>query len=284
MKNLKFYRTLKSKQAAITLALALSSTSLVGCGETEFIEDIGTSYDVIDTNAGEDLQIAPQTLNVPNENFKLSVSYSTIGDEENKWRITGDKDLYITVKTEGLPSGTKCWIDNIHIDTFIVATKPAFNNIKQDSMDDRIHNSLMMGFPISDETTYSSINLIEGQDKDFIEGTYYAYCSSSGALSNADVVQRRYTDVDYLQSGVYANKVSIVYGLLVQYPNEEEPHGVDVASTIGISVYDKIKKVDGNVVNVYQYDKFGNATLIETYTINSTEMIEKETGKTLTLD
>lgn len=38
------------------------------------------------------------------------------------------------------------------------------NGILQDTMDDRIHNSLMLGFPISDDVCHIGINQIEGQN------------------------------------------------------------------------------------------------------------------------
>jgi len=59
-----------------------------------------------------------------------------------------------------LPEGYKVWIDNVHIDTFVEATNPYFNGILQDTMDDRVHTSLIMGFPIDNDTYYSSSNLI----------------------------------------------------------------------------------------------------------------------------
>lgn len=270
MKNLNIY-----KKTCLALAMA-GALSLTGCGESSYIPITATESNTIDTNKNGETSIAPRTLEVGKDDYKedflLEVEYSISADEEDeeenfKWRVTNDKNLNISAHTVGLPEGYKVWIDNVHIDTFIEATNPYFNGILQDTMDDRIHNSLMMGFPISDTTYYSSQNLISGQDKDFIEGTFTAYCSGSVGTASGDIKQQRYVDEDYLKKGVYSNKISLIYGLLIQGPNDAEPHGIDVDDVVHVYVYNCVEKYDSkdNMINVYQYDMEGNMVLIDSY-------------------
>lgn len=270
MRNINFY-----KQACLVLAMT-GALSFTGCSESSYIPITATETNTIDTNNAGETSIEPRALEVGEddykEDFKLVVQYSISAKSEEeaenfKWRVTNDKNLNIAVHIIDLPEGYKVWIDNVHIDTFVEATNPYYNGILQDSMDDRIHNSLMMGFPINDTTYYSSKNLIAGQDKDFIEATFTAYCSNSSGYGSGEIKQQRYIDEDYLKKGVYANKITLVYGLLIQAPGETEPHGIDVYDEVHVYVYNCVEKYDASnqVINVYQYDQEGNATLIDSY-------------------
>lgn len=266
VKNVMFY-----KKGCLALVMA-ASFALTGCGESTYVPVTANESNTIDSNNSGDMGTVNKELEVPREDFQLSVSYSIlppegVSVEDFKWRVTNDKNLNIEVHTVGLPEGYRVWIDNVHIDTFIEATDPYFNGITQDSMDDRVHSALIMGFPISDATYYSSTNLISGQDKDFIEGTFRAYCSDDSGYAKGEVRQQRYVDEDYLAKGVYANKIGLIYGLLIQGPNDPEPYGVDVPDEVHVYVYNCVEKYDSTkgVINVYQYDMNGNSVLIDSY-------------------
>ena len=261
MKNVKFY-----KKGLAILGVA-STLLLTGCDEKDFVSIDANKSNMIDSNVEGDTSIEPQVLDIDGENFKLVVKYSINNDENSKWRITSDKDLYIEAYTQGLPKGYKVWIDNVHIDTFIVSTSPYFNGIQQDTMDDRIHTSFLMGFPISDDVHYSSINQIAGQNDDFITGTYYGMVGDGTGTASGSIEQKRYIDEDYLEKGVYANEIGLVYGLLIQGPDDSEPYGIDVKSKVFVTVYNRVEKYDTtkNVINVYQYDMKGNKVLVNSY-------------------
>lgn len=261
MKNIKFYRNVCA--LALTTSLTLS-----GCGESTYIPTTANETNTIDTNRDGETTIPSKILPVKRENFKLEVSYTIAPPEgvdpaEFKWRVTNDKNLNIEAHTVDLPEGYKVWIDNVHIDTFVESTNPYFNGILQDSMDDRVHTSLIMGFPIDNDTYYSSSNLISGQDKDFIQGTFWAY----EGTGSGDIKQQRYVDADYLKKGVYSNKIGLVYGLLIQGPNDPEPYGMDVTDEVHVLVYNCIEKYDEvkGVINVYTFDSNGNEVLVESY-------------------
>lgn len=72
------------------------------------------------------------------------------------------------------------------------------------------------------------------------------------------VSEKRFTESDYLNAGVYANKISSSYGLLIQ-KGDNEPYGIDVSSDIVILACNTITKVDssGNEI-IYTYDRNGN--------------------------
>jgi len=188
---------------------------------------------------------------------------------DDVWRITANKDLHMLIKTEGLPSNLKVYIDNIHIDTSIVSTNAYFDGILQDTMDDRIHNSLMLGFPISDTISYFGTNEIEGQNTEFIEGSCYAYNGTGGG----SVTSKRYLESNYLEKGCWANKISAAIGLLIEDVNTGEIRGVDVKSDLQVKVNNRIDfvvilKDNTKEVVTYEYDKYGNKTEVarEPYT------------------
>lgn len=265
-KNMMFY-----KKGCLALALAAAFT-LTGCGESSYVPVTANETNTIDSNdSGEMPTIYTEKL-VPREDFKLSITYSIsppegVSIEDFKWRVTNDKNFNIEVHTVGLPEGYRVWIDNVHIDTFIESTNPYFNGITQDSMDDRVHSALVMGFPIGNSTYYSSTNLISGQNDDFIQGTFYAYSSGSSGSGSGSITQKRYVDEDYLGKGVYSNKIGLIYGLLIQGPNDPEPYGVDVSDEVHVYVYNRVEKYDSSkgVMNVYEYDMNGNKTLVDSY-------------------
>ena len=116
----------------------------------------------------------------------------------------------------------------------------------------------MYGFPIDDDTHFIAVNEIEGQNDTFISGTIYGF----NGYSSGGLIERRYSEEEYLAEGVYANKIASAYGLLIQ-KGDEEPYGVDVSSDIIILAYNIITKQDSDgSYRYYQYDKNGNYTVL----------------------
>lgn len=264
MKNL----NVRKKLGALVLAgtLTLTCASLAGCSD-KVVYDVNVEeiYDVIDSQ-GENVEILPQVLEVPGENFKLIVEYSLDENSSKKWTITDNKKIYTKVYTQGLSEGVKVWIDNVHTDTSIVASRDNMDGILQDTMDDRIHNSLMYGFPISDTTSFYGVNIIEGQNDTFISGSYRGF---NGYVSG-EVTEHRYTEEDYLEEGVFGNMISSVYGLLIQV-GDNEPYGVDVSSEVVVLACNKITvKYDSGKVEEKNYNRDGSYT---------TEIIENDNSK-----
>lgn len=237
-----------SKTGALVLAAGILACTLSGC-DREVSTNAGVHYDVIDT-MNQDIATSgiEQVIDVPGENFKLVIHYRCILEDNAKWTITSDKEMYMDIRTQGLDPNTKVFIDNVHIDTTIRSVYPSVDGITQDSMDDRVHNAQMVGFPISDTNTYSNVNSIEGQNQTFMQGSFYGFNGySSGSIS-----EKRYVESDYLSGGVYANKINSVVDLIIQKPDGTTTC-VSVPSTIGVSVWPYIKRVNNNGTAFYRY-------------------------------
>jgi hypothetical protein len=217
-------KNLKVRLAALILA-ASSTFALYGCQARELAPE--EEYDIV-IQGDDDSQFngLTQTLDVPGQDFKLVTEYSCDNASKREWRITSDKFLYYSVKTSGLSENTEVYIDNVHIDTSIKSKYAAMDGIRQDSMDDRVHSSQLIGFPVSDTTIYYGVNAIEGCNQDFIKGTFYGY----NGYSSGEVEEKRYTEGDYIDLGVYANKIQIVYDLLIKGPNDKDFSNVSVAT------------------------------------------------------
>ena len=231
--NIKVNKRLVKKISAMGLVFVLAGT-MSGCMEHELA--VQENYSTIRQNDYRNTisNGVENVLDVPGEEFKIVTQYKC---SDNVWLITSDKELYMSVFTKGLPEGYTVYIDNVHIDTFILSDLAVFNGIKQDTMDDRIHNSMMMGFPISDTVKYIGINNIEGMNQEFIEGTFYGY----SGYSSGTVTTKRYLESDYREWGVYGNKITVVYDLLVKGPNDLDFRNVSVIDKIVVeaSPYEK---------------------------------------------
>lgn len=216
---------------------AVALFSLAGCGEREAapVED----YDALSVDDGSELGAGlTQVLDVPGEEFKLVTEYSCDSASERAWRVTSDKFLYLNVHTDGLAEDTKVYIDNVHIDTTIKSEYAVVDGVLQDTMDDRIHNAQMLGFPIGNDIYYYGVDAIEGSNDTFVQSTTYAY---NGYYHN-DKTTRRLEESDYLELGVYANKFQIVYDLLIQGPNDEVPRAVSVNTDFIVNVTSTLDK------------------------------------------
>ena len=267
---------LNVRRKFVALALAgVMALSFTGCDAVVYNDSIEEIYDVIDSQ-GENVNILPQVLDVPGEDFKLVIEYSLDEDSSKKWTITDNKKLFTRVYTQGLEEGTKVYIDNVHTDVSIVATKETMNGILQDTMDDRIHNSLMYGFPISDDVSFYAVNVIEGQNDTFIKGSFHGF----NGYSSGSVEEHRYTEKKYLENGVYGNKISSSYGLLIQV-GDNEPYGVDVSSDVVVLAYNKIvTEYSSGKKEIRTYNRDGSYTtetiepVVETTTVEDKEKVK----------
>lgn len=241
MKNIKFYKKILPLVVASTLSL-----SVTGCDE-ELGSDI-SDYDVLETiDSDGTFKEVEQIIEVPHESFCLKINY-TSGEKE--WRITSDKELNMEIYTQGLAPNLSVFIDNIHTDTSIISTKAQFDGIKQDSMDDRVHNTQMMGFPISDTIPYYGINEIEGENQDFIQGYYYG----NQSYSSGSVTQKRYLESDFLEDGVWGNRIDSIIDLIVVDNTTGQVRTMSVSSTLLVEANNTITYSDGKIV---EYDRNG---------------------------
>ena len=225
------------------------SISLAGCGE-EVSTNVNASYDMIDTTNEESLKNGvTQTLEVPGENFQLVVDYQCDLEENEKWTVTSDKQLHMEIRTDGV-TDEKVYIDNIHTDTSICSYYAQIDGVMQDTMDDRIHNSLMLGFSISDTNSYRGINQIEGQNDTFVKG----FASGYNGFHSASITEQRFLESDFLKNEVYANKISSVIDLIIV--NGEETTFTSVQSEVQVSVWPYIQFQDDDQI-IYRFYYLG---------------------------
>lgn len=233
-----------------TLSTACSVKELSSTSNSNI--DLLTTTDVDEENGFSLSQGITQRKKVNGENFNLIINYLS---GEEKWQINSNKKLFIEIKTENLPENLSVYIDNIHMDTSIVSTKAIFDGIMQDTMDDHIHNSLMLGFPIDDTHSYFGVNEIEGQNETFISGVGYGtqyYYSSS-------VSEQRYLESDFLEEGVWANKIdSVIDLLIVDKETGVVLRQVSVDSSLLVEVNDKVTFLENGEYVTYDYDRDGS--------------------------
>lgn len=248
--NEKNIKKLLKKGSYVLVAAALGCTLLTGCETREISTNANTEYDVIDTTNDNALeQGITQVIEVPEEQFNLVVEYKCQLKDGERWTVTSDKDINMEIRTDGLPEGVEVYIDNVHTDTTICSCYPTVDGITQDTMDDRTHNSLMLGFPIADDNPYIGINHIEGQNDTFISGFVHGY----NGYGSGSVSEKRFLESEYLAMGVDANKISSVIDLIVI--DGDRTTCSSVKSEVKVSVWPFITKQqsDGTVIYRYYY-------------------------------
>ena len=236
------------KKVGAVLVVGAMVFTLTGCMEREVSTNANTSYDVIDTTSNEALENGiTQIIDVPGESFKLVVNYQCELQEDERWTVTSDKQINTEIRTDGLPAGTQVYIDNVHTDTTICSYYPQVDGVTQDTMDDRIHNAQMLGFPISDSNAYVGINQIEGQNETFISGFVHGY----NGYSSGSVSEKRFLESDYLEKAVYANKITSIIDLIIV--KGENMTCVSVPSEVQVSVWPFIERQKSDGTKYYRY-------------------------------
>lgn len=122
----------------------------------------------------------------------------------------------------------------------------------------------MLGFPISDETSYVGSNHIEGQNDTFISG----YSLGVNGTSQGNIDQKRRLESDYLEVGVYANQISSVIDLIIVDQNGEISC-VSVNSDISVPVWPFVKFI--NKDKIYYKYYYYNGTEIKTENVSKDE-------------
>lgn len=245
------FKKFKKKGKDVLAVGYLGATILLsGCEPKEISTNTGIEYDVIDTTSDEALEKGiTQIVEVPNEAFNLVVEYKCELKNDERWTVTSEKDLTMEIRTDGCPEGVEVYIDNIHTDTSICSYYPVIDGIQQDTMDDRIHNSLMLGFPIADDNAYIGTNKIEGQNDTFIQGFIYGYKGYSGG----SIQEKRFVESDYLNMGVNANKISSVIDLIIIEGDRVTCTSVESKVQISVWPYIMRKNYDGSITYRYYY-------------------------------
>lgn len=160
-----------------------------------------------------------QTHNV--EGISFIMSYNTGDYNINRWRITDSKILNMSVSAQNIPDGTSILLEHAHIDISLKSTDPELDGLAQDSMDDSYHGTSQDGFAITDKYKYENVFAIEGFSKDLIDGWTFI----TGDYGSGEITQKRLTEDTLVNDGnVYANKVQVVYDILIKNKGENFYH------------------------------------------------------------
>lgn len=167
------------------------------------------------------------------EGLEFVTTYDTGDYDLNRWRITDSKVINMTAKVTNVPEGATVLIEHVHIDMSLKSTDPQLDGLTQDSMDDSYHGTSQDGFLVNQNYQYQNKFAIEGFSKDLIDGWMFV-CGSYGSAS---ISQQRLTERNLVKYGnVYANKMQVVYDVLIKYPGEEFYHVVSILDEFLIPV------------------------------------------------
>ena len=209
----------------VVLAFSLTGCKLVTVPETVPEEK---NLEVLDTLKGSRLEKTHEI-----EGFEFITIYNTGDYDLSRWRITDTKVINMTAEVTNVPEGATVLIEHVHIDMSLKSTNPQLDGLSQDYMDDYYHGTSQDGFFISDKYQYQNNFSIEGFSQNLIDG-WMLLCGSYGA---AHITQERLTEKNLVQHGkVYANKMQVVYDVLVKYADEDFYHVVSVIDEFLIPV------------------------------------------------
>lgn len=211
---------------ALILVVVLAF-SLTGCMNVETVPE-EKNLEVLNTLKGSTLEKTHEI-----EGLEFITTYNTGDYDLSRWRITDSKVINMTAEVINVPGGATVLIEHVHIDMSLKSTDPQLDGLSQDNMDDSYHGISQDGFFISDKYQYQNKFAVEGFSKDLIDGWTFV-CGSYGSGS---ITEERLTEKNLVKYGnVYANKMQVVYDVLVKYADEDFYHVVSVLDEFLIPV------------------------------------------------
>ena len=224
---------------------------VAGCGTVETEEGVRFTYteEVVeedtttveletDYETGQTMVV--DEIPVEGEDFLLVCTYDTGDYPLDEWRVTSDKDINMTVTTKGLPEGYTVHVEHMHADIVLKSTEPQIDGITQDTMDDSDHRVPTNGFPISDTISYNNTFAIEGYTDQFYTLWGHAF-GNYGSISSS---YSRLTEGNIREVGTYAEKLIVIYDIVISTPDCEEGYVRSVRSEILIPLTSEIKTVE----------------------------------------
>lgn len=213
---------------ALVIASVFALFCLTGCLEGETVPE-EKNLEVLTPLNGSTLE---KKHNIE-ESFEFITTYNTGDYDLNRWRITDSKVINMTAKISNVPEGATVLIEHVHIDMSLKSTNPQLDGLSQDNMDDSYHGVSQDGFYISEKYEYQNKFAVEGFSKDLIDGWMFAV----GSYGAGSISQERLTERTLVEYGdVYANKMQVVYDILVKYEGEEYYHVVSILDEFLIPV------------------------------------------------
>lgn len=206
---------------------------LTGCMDEETVPE-EKNLEVLNVLKGSTLEKTHEI-----EKLKFITTYNTGDYDLSRWRITDSKVINMTAKVTNVPKGATVLIEHVHVDMSLKSTNPQLDGLSQDYMDDSYHGTSQDGFFISDKYQYQNKFAVEGFSKDLIDGWMFA-CGSYGS---GHITQERLTEKNLVKYGkVYANKMQVVYDVLVKYADEDLYHVVSILDEFLIPVEYEVEK------------------------------------------
>ncbi len=211
---------------ALILVVVLAF-SLTGCMNVETVPE-EKNLEVLNALKGSTLEKTHEI-----EGLEFITTYNTGDYDLSRWRITDSKVINMTAEVTNVPEGATVLIEHVHIDMSLKSTNPQLDGLSQDNMDDSYHGTSQDGFFISDKYQYQNKFAVEGFSKDLIDGWTFV-CGSYGSGS---ITEERLTEKNLVKYGnVYANKMQVVYDVLIKYADEDFYHVVSVLDEFLIPV------------------------------------------------
>lgn len=215
------------KRYFVLVLMVVLAFSLTGCIDEETVPK-EKNLESLNSLNGSSLEKTHEI-----DGLKFTTTYNTGDYDLSRWRITDSKVINMTAEVTNVPKGATVLIEHVHIDMSLKSTNPQLDGLSQDYMDDSYHGTSQDGFFISDKYQYQNKFAIEGFSKDLIDGWTFV-CGSYGSGS---ITQERLTEKNLVQDGnVYANKMQVVYDILVKYADEDFYHVVSVLDEFLIPV------------------------------------------------
>lgn len=205
---------MKKRYLTILVACALA-LGITGCEPVEEVPE-DKKLEKLENLSGNSLE---KTHDI--DGMKLTTTYNTGDYNLKRWRITDSKVINMTAKLSNAPEGATVLIEHVHIDMSLKSKDPQLDGLAQDSMDDSYHGMSQDGFFIDEKYEYENTFAIEGFSKELIDGWMFV----AGSFGTGSVSDERLTENSLIRYGkVYANKMQVIYDVLVKYEGEEFYH------------------------------------------------------------
>ncbi|MCW1908007.1 MAG: hypothetical protein KIH63_001560 [Candidatus Saccharibacteria bacterium] len=138
-----------------------------------------------------------------------------------QWKITEPKTVNISlsvIPAEGESTDPAAaplvFVEHLHADVSLEATRVGFDGMKQDSMDDSIHGATQPGFLVTPDAPYQEVFSIEGYSETLISGWGFA----SGGSGASEISQERLTEENLAKVGVVGNEFGLIFDIVTVDP------------------------------------------------------------------
>lgn len=219
--------TMKNVSKSIVLFLLLA-LGLGACAS----EQAGDNKPVADLQSAANSNVRSRSFDhILEPGLLIKTTYSTTYGVET-WHVTDSKTLEI--KAEVGDGATKeVMIENMHADVSLQSDHAGVDGLPQDTMDDHLHAGDQPGFAFSTAHPYYESFSIEGYSETLISGWGFVV----GSYGASEITEKRLTENNLLSQGVYAEKFTMVFDVLVRDNANEPWHKYVMTDEFQVKVY-----------------------------------------------